>query len=335
MEKIGDFIEFLGPDISSKILMCLDDPSDLVRATAVSRSWQRFVVENGLAKNLCVTLFPDLSSFIKSIQVKNIIEPVEEMLCNTLGWEYLNRNHRVYACMAHGLERSSDKSCISQAIVASSTDNYPDETIENTLEPSDRVDRRASYWSSEGEDDPTVPEALVYNLAANLCIISEIYVQPFQAYFQYGFPVYSAKSVRFKMGHPKSSKEMDVLMRGEYWVGNYTNDNFVWTYTSPEFPMMQENSLQKFSLPEPVLCIGGVLQIELLGRVQRQEMDGLYYICISHVKAVGRMLSPSFEVNVMDLSGRCTLEYCPPLDQNLSESQFKDADSSEPSNFRG
>ena len=40
----------------------------------------------------------------------------------------------------------------------------------------------------------------------------------------------------------------------------------------------QENSLQKFKLSEPVLCIGGYLQIELLGRVQKQEMDGLYYI---------------------------------------------------------
>ena len=40
----------------------------------------------------------------------------------------------------------------------------------------------------------------------------------------------------------------------------------------------QENRLQNFKLPEPVLCIGGILQIELLGRVQRQEMDGLFYI---------------------------------------------------------
>lgn len=42
--------------------------------------------------------------------------------------------------------------------------------------------------------------------------------------------------------------------------------------------MKQENRLQKFKLPEPALCIGGILQIELLGRVQKQEMDGLYYI---------------------------------------------------------
>lgn len=43
-------------------------------------------------------------------------------------------------------------------------------------------------------------------------------------------------------------------------------------------PCEQENRLQKFTLPEPVLCIGGILQIELLERVQRQEMDGLLYI---------------------------------------------------------
>lgn len=36
--------------------------------------------------------------------------------------------------------------------------------------------------------------------------------------------------------------------------------------------------MQTFKLPEPVLCIGGYLQIELLGRVQRQEMDDLFYI---------------------------------------------------------
>lgn len=44
------------------------------------------------------------------------------------------------------------------------------------------------------------------------------------------------------------------------------------------FLRKQENCLQNFRLPEPVLCIGGILQIELLGRVQRQEMDNLYYI---------------------------------------------------------
>lgn len=51
-------------------------------------------------------------------------------------------------------------------------------------------------------------------------------------------PIYSARSVRFRMGHPKSGYkisrncEYDPLPKG-------ADDNFVWTYTSPEFPMAQ------------------------------------------------------------------------------------------------
>jgi len=37
-----DFIQWLGPDLSTKVLTYLDDPSDLVRVCAVSRSWYRF-----------------------------------------------------------------------------------------------------------------------------------------------------------------------------------------------------------------------------------------------------------------------------------------------------
>nr|XP_009772132.1 PREDICTED: uncharacterized protein LOC104222590 [Nicotiana sylvestris] len=44
---------------------------------------------------------------------------------------------------------------------------------------------------------------------------------------------------------------------------------------------VEENSLQKFRLAKPVLSIGGILQVELLRRVQRQEMDGLYYIWLT------------------------------------------------------
>lgn len=46
------------------------------------------------------------------------------------------------------------------------------------------------------------------------------------------------------------------------------------------------DSMQVFKLPRPVVCIGGVLQVELLGRVQTQQMDQLYYIwyvCISFI----------------------------------------------------
>ncbi|KAJ9678577.1 hypothetical protein PVL29_020681 [Vitis rotundifolia] len=73
--------------------------------------------------------------------------------------------------------------------------------------------------------------------------------------------------------------------------------------------MAQENRLQKFKLTEPALCIGGILQIELLGGVQKQEMDGLFYICASHVQVVGRPLSEAFDVEIYDPSGKFTLKY--------------------------
>ncbi|KAK4379354.1 hypothetical protein RND71_001216 [Anisodus tanguticus] len=46
----------------------------------------------------------------------------------------------------------------------------------------------------------------------------------------------------------------------------------------------QENRLQQFKLPESVLCIGGYLQVELLGRAQRCDIDNLFYICINCVE---------------------------------------------------
>lgn len=67
-----------------------------------------------------------------------------------------------------------------QPVVASSTDNYPDESIDNTLEPSDRVDTVPSYWSSGGSRDPDAPETLTYKLSSRLCVVHEIKLRPFQ-----------------------------------------------------------------------------------------------------------------------------------------------------------
>ena len=41
MDNSGDFIQWLGPKISIKILTHLDDPSDVVRVSAVSRLWNQ------------------------------------------------------------------------------------------------------------------------------------------------------------------------------------------------------------------------------------------------------------------------------------------------------
>ncbi|KAJ7970003.1 F-box protein [Quillaja saponaria] len=315
IENSGDFVQLLGPDMSIKIFNHLDDPSDLIRVCTVSCSWRQLVIENGLCKQLCLKMFPEISGAAHVIEVDDVIEPINYRLWNSMDLQCLKRNHRVYASLARGLTTSMRKDCISEAISASSTDNYPEESIQNTLEPSDRTELRASYWSSKGDSDPSVPEKLLYKLKAKICVVTEIHVQPFQAYFQYGSPIYSAKAVRFRMGHPKYPVDLENAIADDPTAGRKLDDKrFIWTYTSPELLMAQENCLQKFKLPEPVLSVGGVLLVELLGRVQRQEMDGLFYICISHVQVVGRPLSPAFAVQILHPSGKCTLSYDPQTD---------------------
>ncbi|KAK7294996.1 hypothetical protein RJT34_17898 [Clitoria ternatea] len=316
MEYSRDFLSCLDSDTSLKILMCLDDPADLVRVSCVSRSWRRYVIANCICKQLCLKMFPQLSrvACVVELNQHGAKEHADVGSSNSMEWLTLQRDHRIYAYLVKACTSSVAMNCIAKTIGASSTDNLPQESIDNTLEPRDHVAGRFSYWSSNGQSNPNVPETLTYELVSEICVITEINIQPFQAHFQMGSPIYSAKSVRFKMGHPKSS--LDAL----------DDEKFVWTYTSPEFPMTQENRLQKFRLPEPVLCIGGILQIELLGRVQRQEMDGLLYICVSYVEVLGGSLSPPFSVDILEPSGvfvlkRDQLANCQPLMTSENDSQ--------------
>nr|XP_023898815.1 F-box protein At4g00755-like [Quercus suber]POE52788.1 f-box protein [Quercus suber] len=308
MEGGMDFLNCLDLDMSVQILMYLKDPSDLVRVSSVSRSWRDFVIANGLFKQLCLRMFPQLSrvAHVMELNKCGAKEPVEVGSSYSMEWESLARDHRVYATLARVCTSFHDEDCISKAISASSTDNYPDESIENTLQLADIVPPRAFYWSSKGQKNPAVPETLIYKLKSEFCVITEINICPFEAFFQPGSPIYSAKSVRFRMGHPKSPNDLGCHLPGDPLPS--ADDTFIWTYTSPEFPMAQERCLQNFRLPEPVLCIGGILQIELLGRVQTQEVDGLFYICISYVQVVGHSLSPALRVEILEPSGTFVLK---------------------------
>ncbi|KAF5756852.1 putative F-box-like domain superfamily protein [Helianthus annuus] len=292
MERHIDFLEWLELDMAIKILTCLDDSADLIRASAVSRYWQNIVVANGLSKQLCMRTFPQLAC------ITRVVEPSHD--------NSAEREHRAYASLLRALTAFPLTYCIANPVSASSTDHYPQESIMNTLDPLDTIRNRGSYWSSKGSNDPETPETLIYNLTASLCIITEINLHPFQALFQPEFPIYSSRFVRFRMGHPKSSKELSCdFMEAQ----ECADDKFIWTYTSQMFPVVQANRLQRFKLPEPIICIGGYLQIELLGRVQKQAADDKYYVCVAHVQAIGRQLSPAFSVEFSERLNDVTLKY--------------------------
>ncbi|CAM8922572.1 unnamed protein product [Rhodiola kirilowii] len=293
MEPSMDFLKFLDPDTSLMILNRLDVPADLVRVSAVSHDWQDYVIEHELGKQLCLKKFPQVSSF-PQLALGNGTEMSGDVgSSSSMAWGSKKTGHVVYTSLAHVLDSSTKRSCIAEAICASSTDNHPEESIDNTLIQSDRIAQRASYCSSTGQSDPDVPESLIYKLKSSLCLVNEIYIHQFQAYFQPGNPIYSSRFVRFRMGHPKYPLKLDLKY---VRLDELTDEDFVWNYTSPEFPMFQERSLLKFQLPEPALCIGGYLKIELLGMVQRQDSDDMYCICVWHVRADGRSLAPKFIV---------------------------------------
>lgn len=320
-DSVGwDFLDWLGPDISTTIFQLLDDPADLARVAAVSRSWRRFVAVNKFSKHLCRQICPEAASFTRAVVVARLPPPPPpppaHAACESShGAECRARDgeHAAYSYLAGALVSGKPATdLVMRCVGASSTDNFPDETIENTLVPHDMVNFRPSYWSSGGEDDPDVPESLTYTLASDLCVIEEIRIRPFEATFQHGHPIYSSKAVRIRLGHSKLDPGRETFVSDE--DENLTaiaDENYTWTYTSPEFPMLQENVLQTFKLPRPALCIGGIVKIELLGRIQKQFTDDKYYICVCHVQVTGRSLSPDLMIDLSDPAGYSNLKYLP------------------------
>jgi hypothetical protein len=107
-------------------------------------------------------------------------------------WENHRKEQRACTYLAHTLlSHYTSQNCIAGCIGASSTDNFPDESIENTLEPRDLVDFEQFYWSSGGQADPTVPECLIYKLQSDLCLIDQIKIRPFKGVCDYIYNLFS------------------------------------------------------------------------------------------------------------------------------------------------
>ncbi|XP_051123318.1 F-box protein At4g00755-like [Andrographis paniculata] len=311
METGIDFVDYLEADVTSNVLAFLNDPLDLLRASSVSRNWRRSVVANGFCKNLWVRKVPQVANIAYAVEESNGVmrlKPSDVLSVHPPAWETLEKEHKIYTSLLQALTKPIiyPKDCISFPIGASSTDREV-ENVTNTLIPVDRYPWGASYWSSKGHSDPNAPESILYRLNSNICIVSEIDIRPYKVFWEPGKPVYSAKSVRFRMGHPKCLKDWEIKVGP---VPQPSADEYVWTYTSPEFPMSQEYCLQPFKLPEPVVCVGGVVQVELFGRALRNEIDGLFYICLAYIRVLGHPLEPAYNLEMLP-SGELQLRHYP------------------------
>ncbi|KAL6582246.1 hypothetical protein OROMI_006260 [Orobanche minor] len=264
-----DFLQCLDDvDIRIHIMSLLDDPADLVRASAVSRFL--VIIANGLAKQACLNSCPQLSGI--AVVIGNVGTMTSSAEGETSAAMELDKDHTVYASILEAIRKLSSNECLKLY----------------SMHPRDSFLGRPS--SSKGQSDPKVPEMLTCKLKNSIWVITEIHFHPY--FYQRGSPIYSAKSVRYRIGHP-----------------DHDDNKFVWTYTSPEHPMMQEVFDLKLKLPEPVLFMGGYLQIEFLDRVQASK--GTWSIRTCHAQGRGRPLFPAFDLEVIEPKGKMLLRYHP------------------------
>uniref|UniRef100_A0A0E0D0J0 F-box domain-containing protein n=1 Tax=Oryza meridionalis TaxID=40149 RepID=A0A0E0D0J0_9ORYZ len=108
-------------------------------------------------------------------------------------------------------------------------------------------------------------------------------------------------------GPEEEKKEEEARFDFLEWIGQDTSAA-VFTFLDHPADLARASAVSR-SWRRFVLCIGGVVKIEFLGRVQKQEMDDLYYICISHVQIVGIPLPR--ELGVDPYKNGVVLKYYP------------------------
>ena len=140
------------------------------------------VMEGQLWKGLCLQEFPEVRTFQEVIETDLTRDVKAAGSSGSSFRQNIEREERIYRHLLRELFREPmlDRSCIEEAIGASSTDNYPDESIVRTLHPRPRYSDGPSYWSSTGQRDNSVPETLTYKLVSQLCVVHEVRIRPFQ-----------------------------------------------------------------------------------------------------------------------------------------------------------
>ncbi|KAH0449007.1 hypothetical protein IEQ34_022807 [Dendrobium chrysotoxum] len=281
----GDLLERLGPDLSAAVLRCLDDPTDLVRSASVSQSWHRFVITNGFCKKLCLKTTPEVSCFVRSIEVGGWSDTIKVGPNCSDHWQMLESEHRIFAYLGHRIVSPRFLTEITMESIAVSTSTG---RIENMLPNNLGLDMFSSYRFSKGKS------LLNFRLSCKFCVVHEIKMQ-LPEVFYFCEPISSPLEIlRFRLGHMRDENATPK----ESLLGN-----FVWTYVSPGFSIIETDDFQSFKLQRPVICIDGVLQIEMLSRDPSYDD--------SQVKAIVCPLTPAFDVNLLDRMGNSILMYFP------------------------
>jgi hypothetical protein len=272
-------------------------PEDLAAAERACRAFRRAVVDARLFRRAAEALAPALRRLPGPLG-----GPPPPLRARGAAAESAAFK-RLCLSPTEGLARPDEPlSLIADALEASSTDQQEEE-LGLSLSPLARTRRLACYWSSAGSADAGSAEAAAFALAHPLCIVTAVQVRPYRAWFQRGAPIYAPRALRVRLGDfnlfdsagrpsvegtpARAAARVAELAAA---AGAPAPPPHAWAYASPELPVARADALQTFVLPEPVLVAGGLLALELLGRTQRQEVDGLYYTCLTYVRCVGKPL---------------------------------------------
>lgn len=171
------------------------------------------------------------------------------------------------------------------------------------------------YWGSAPSPKAEGIEFLTFRLSSPVSLIQSFSVTPYQAFWHPQCPCYGPQFVAIQFLLPSNTATKDYSgnylmckMNAERLLQGFRNrDGDISKkvyYMSPFYPMNNKATVHKFQLPEPVLCIGGIVRFIFSGMHQRQtieigeELHDDHYLCISHVSVDGFALDGCMLENV-------------------------------------
>lgn len=231
---------------------------------------------------------------------------------------------------------------ISDVLWASSTDSQHESALnvlDDRVECDSEDESDACYWSSAGgPEDGT--ETLVFQLLSSVCLVESVEVAAFRASFQGDDVVYAPKALRISLGEHRARSasdrplacarracELAMLTRarapGHAPPRERAAGLAVFDYSSPLYELECTDAPQRLQLPRALMTCGDVLRIDLVGKYQQQEEDGLFYTCLSYVHCFGAPVEP-----VWLARGEVHLGLPPPAPSEASDAASDDTEES-------
>lgn len=129
---------------------------------------------------------------------------------------------------------------------------------------------RDTYWSSVGSVSEDSVDILEYRIAMYIGVIYEVRLNFFEA-------TWLQMTHEYEGYQCFSPKEIKIVIQTEEL-----------TYISPKYDVKHNNLEQSFQLEVPVFVTNrSKIQLYLIGKREKQVIDGLYYVCVNNFGLIG------------------------------------------------